>query len=87
MRRKGTSATVVPGPGHLTYECKFIDQIAGNSLCCEVVSINLLHYEDGVFADRGRLMERWFGGLAHLPSFRCWWREAGRVLEICRITK
>ncbi|PMD25887.1 hypothetical protein NA56DRAFT_698959 [Hyaloscypha hepaticicola] len=32
-----TSATVVPGPGHLTYECKFIDQIAGNSLCCEVV--------------------------------------------------
>jgi hypothetical protein len=74
VRREGTRATVVPGPGPLTYECKFIDQIARNSLCCEVVSIDLLHYEIGVFADQGRLMERWFWGLAHLLLFRFWLR-------------
>jgi hypothetical protein len=48
MRREGTSATVVPGPGHVTYECKFIDQIARNSLCCAVVSSDLLRYEEGL---------------------------------------
>ena len=84
MRREGSGATVIPGPGHVTYECIFVDEIARNSLCCEVVNIDLLHREEGPVANKSRLMEKWYGGLAHFLLFRCWWRETGLVLQILR---